>query len=103
MITVLFHVTVKAERDGDWRALLAELTQSTRAEDDGCVTYVVHRQLDQPLQYALYEQWRDEAALTAHLARLERLLGPPRAGGRLPAKFLDHFEETHAVRYEALG
>ncbi len=103
MITVLFHMTVKAERDDDWRELLSQLTQSTRAEDEGCLTYVYHRRLDKPREYVLYEQWRDEEALTAHLARLVRLLGPPPPGARLPARFLDHFEQTQAVRYEALG
>ncbi len=103
MITILFRMTVKAERDNEWRELASQLTWSTRSEDEGCVNYVYHRRLDNPREYVLYEQWRDEEALTAHLARLVRLLGPPPAGGRLPATFLDHFEQTQAVRYAALG
>lgn len=102
MITILFRMTVKAERDAEWRALAAQLTRSTRSEDAGCVNYVYHRQIDNPREYVLYEQWRDEEALTAHLARLVGQLGPPPAGGRLPARFLDHFEQTQAVRYETV-
>ena len=102
MITVLFHMTVKAERDSDWRELLSQLTETTRNEDAGCLNYTYHRRLDRPHEYVLYEQWTDEAALSAHLAHMVRLLGPPPAGGRLPARFLDYFEDTRAVRYEAL-
>jgi quinol monooxygenase YgiN len=46
MITILFRMTVKAERDAEWRALAAQLTRSTRSEDAGCVIYVYHRQID---------------------------------------------------------
>ena len=103
MITILFRMTVKAERDDEWRELAFHLTRSTRSEDEGCVNYVYHRRVDNPREYVLYEQWRDEEALTAHLVRLVQLLGPPPAGGRLPAAFLDNFEQTQAVRYETLG
>ena len=103
MITILFRMTVKAEQDAEWGELVSQLTRSTRSEDEGCVNYVYHRRLDNSREYVLYEQWRDEEALTALVARLVRLLGPPPAGERLPAKFLDHLEQMQAVRYEALG
>jgi hypothetical protein len=96
-------MTVKAERDNEWRELLPQLTQSTRAEDDGCLNYVYHRQSDNPREYLLYEQWEDEDALAKHLRRLVQLLGPPPAGAQLPARFLDHLDRTEAVRYEVLG
>jgi quinol monooxygenase YgiN len=103
MITILFYMTVKAERDSEWRELLPRLTQSTRAEDDGCLNYVYHRQLDNPREYLLYEQWEDEDALTRHLSRLVQVLGPPPPGEQLPARFLDHLERTSAIRYEVLA
>jgi quinol monooxygenase YgiN len=102
MITILFHMTVKEERDDAWRELVPQLTQSTRAEDAGCLNYTYHRQLDNPREYVLYEQWQDEDALTRHLARLAQVLGPPPPGGRLPARYLDHLERTQVVRYEVL-
>ena len=103
MITALFYMTVKSERDNEWCELLLQLGESTRTQDDGCLHYVFHRRLDNPREYVLYEQWRDGEALAAHLARLVRLLGSPPPGGRLPAKFLDLFEQTHGVLYEPLG
>ena len=103
MITILFYMTVKPERDNEWRTLLPQLTQSTRAEDDGCLSYVYHRQTDNPLEYLLYEQWEDEDALTRHMRRLVQVFGPPPPGERLPARFLDHLDRTSSVRYEVLG
>jgi quinol monooxygenase YgiN len=103
MITILFHMTVKAERDNEWRELLPELTQSTRTQDDGCINYVFHRQLDNPHQYVCYEQWEDQDALTKHQARLVQVYGPPPPGQRLPARLLDYFEQSQGIRYEVLG
>ncbi len=109
MITVLFYMTVKAEREEEWRELLGRLARSTHAEDEGCLTYVFHRRADNPREYVLYEQWRDAAALAAHMARLQRLLGPPSSEEpyppthhrrRLLAAFLAFFERTEAVRYD---
>ena len=101
MLTILFSMTVKAGREAAWPAMLAELHRTTHAEDDGCLAYAYYRRADNPREYVLFEQWRDAAALEAHLARLRRVYGPPPAeGGRLPATFLGFFERTEAVRYE---
>src|SRR5688572_23628079 len=102
MITVLFHMSVKPDRDSEWRELVSQLTRSTRNEDAGCLNYTFHRQVDSPYDYVLYEQWTDQDALSAHLARLIRELGPPPPGGRLPAAFVDYFDRTQVLRYEAL-
>lgn len=37
MITILFSVTIKAGREGEWRAMLSELHRSTLAVDAGCL------------------------------------------------------------------
>ena len=109
MITVLFHMRVKVDREYAWREALVELHRSTHAEDAGCLSYAFYRQADDPRAYVLHEQWRDADALDAHVARLQRVLGPPsdtepyppaHHRRRLPAAFLDFFERTEAVRYE---
>ncbi len=112
MITVLFTMTVKAGREDEWRKMLSQLHRSTYAEDDGCITYAFYRQTDDPREYVLHEQWRDADTLNAHVARLQRVLGPPPSDEayppthhrrRLPAAFLDLFERTEAVRYDAVS
>ncbi len=70
MITVLFYMTVKAGREEEFRELAKQLTISTHAEDEGCIAYTFHQQTDTPREFVLYEQWRDEVALSAHLNRL---------------------------------
>ena len=104
MMTFLFYMTIKAGREDEFRELAKELTASTRAEDAGCLAYTFHQQTDDPRQFVLYEQWQDETALTAHLTRLQVVLGPPPAGGgRLPAALLDFFETTRVIRYAVVA
>jgi quinol monooxygenase YgiN len=46
-------------------AALAALTGPSRAEP-GNLTYVVHRDLEDPHRFVIYESYVDEAAYTAH-------------------------------------
>ena len=111
MLTILFGVTVKAERETEFRAIAERLTTSTHAEDAGCIAYTFYRQTDNPLKVTLFEQWADQEALGAHMARLVSLLGPAdddeslplnHVRRRLPRAFMDLFEETTVTRYEPL-
>ena len=104
MITVLFSMTIKAGREDEFRELARYLSRSTHAEDDGCIAYTFYQQTDNPREFVLHEQWRDEVALTSHLNRLVAVLGPPPTpGGKLPAALLGFFEATRAVRYAVVA
>jgi quinol monooxygenase YgiN len=103
MITILFHVTVKDGKEQEFHDLAIRMTEVTRAEDEGCLTYVFHQRRDNPKEYVLYEQWRDQEALNAHIAHLQTLLGPPAPGGRLPAALLDLCEKTQPVFYNVVA
>ena len=112
MLTIFFYMEVKAGREAACAALIKEATASTRAEDSGCVHYAFYRRSDSPRELILFEQWRDAEALAAHIARLQKVYGPPdetephpptHHRRRLPKAFLAHFDKTEAVRYEALG
>lgn len=70
-ITFLFFMTAKAGREEECRELATRVTETTRAENEGCISYVFHQQNDNPREFVLYEQWRDQAAVDAHLARLQ--------------------------------
>ena len=111
MLTIFFHMTVKAGREAESTKVAAEVTASTRAEDEGCINYTFYRQNDDPRHLVLFEQWRDAAALNGHIARLQRVFGPPdeqephpptHHRRRLPKAFLALFEKTEAVRYDAI-
>jgi quinol monooxygenase YgiN len=104
MITILFYITIKPQKEREFHDLAINLTNITRTEDEGCLSYVFHRQQGvYPCQYVLYEQWRDQQALDAHVAHLQALLGPPLPGGRLPAALLDLCEKTQVVRYDVVA
>ena len=109
MITIFFHVRVKSGLQSEFDELASLMTLTTHAEDDGCMAYVFYRRTDDPSQVVLYEQWRDTEALSAHLQRLQRVLGlvdgsglypPTDARSRLPKRFADLLEDTDVVRYE---
>lgn len=91
MLTGLYYMTVKPERLEAFRPLITTLVQSTLAEDAGCITYVSHQQQDDPHEFVLYEQWRDQEAVQAHFARLERDIGI--------ATIRDFFVQTRTVLY----
>lgn len=101
-VTILFSITAKEGKEQEAADMMRRLTESTRAEDDGVITYVFLQQQNSPREYVLFEQWRDSAALNAHLARLRRVFGPPRDGGSIPAAILDLFETSRAVRYRVV-
>jgi quinol monooxygenase YgiN len=111
MITVLFYMTIKPGREAEASKVAAEATATTKAEDRGCINYAFLRRSDNPRELVLYEQWHDQDALNAHVARLQRVYGPPNDQEpyspahhrrRLPKAFLDLFDKTDAVRYEVL-
>lgn len=67
MVALIVHMTVKAGTEEDCKRLCRELAEETRKEP-GCLQYVVHQSTDNPLNFAFYEQYVDEAALKAHRA-----------------------------------
>ena len=111
MLTILFHMTIKSGLEEKCSAMFKDLTTSTRAEDKGCINYSFFRRTDNPRELVLFEQWQDAESLGAHLARLQKLFGPPDDDAllpathprrRLPRAFMDLFDRTEAIRYEAI-
>ena len=94
MLTILFDVTVKEGLEEEFAELAKEMMRSTRALDEGRVTFAWHRQVDDPRKFVLYEQWRDQASVDAHLARLLTEIGRER--------FFGYFEHTSAQRLEPI-
>jgi quinol monooxygenase YgiN len=113
MVTLIFSAVVKAERMEEWSEVLRWAQETTPMEDEGCISYVYYRPVwshrmvgppddphgPNPRAYVLFEQWRDQDALAAHLTRLERRFGPPPPGGGLPARILNLFEQAETTIY----
>ena len=60
-MTYVVRPGAEAEAEAHLRALE---THSNR--EPGCAGYVVHRSLEEPRRYFIYERYDDEAALDAH-------------------------------------
>ena len=112
MITVVFSMTVKPDKGDEFREMVERLTTTTRAEDRGCLAYVFYREAGSADEALLFEQWSDQDALNAHIARLQETFGPPDDDDaypithfrrRLPRAFLDLLEKADVKRYEPLG
>ena len=66
MVIVVARFRPRAERLDDFVALLREVQAASRA-DDGCLNYGYYAEVADPLHYVAVEEWRDMAALEAHL------------------------------------
>tara|TARA_B100000315_G_scaffold25378_1_gene21957 strand:+ start:433 stop:750 length:318 start_codon:yes stop_codon:yes gene_type:complete len=101
-INVLFRVKVKAGREDEFYKLAIEMARSTIAEDEGCKTFTYHQHAKDPGDFFLYEQWRDRAALQAHLDRLTEVYGPPEEGNFLPASLTDFWDDMQAEMFNVV-
>ncbi len=101
MITIFFSARARESKDKDFRKVAERIVKLSRA-DDGCLAYDVHQQKDDPRNFLLREQWRDQEALTAHVEHLVREFGPPPEGGQLPASILDLCESIDFKLYEPI-
>ena len=100
MITVLFYCTGKPGAEQPLRELLGEMQRVSR-DADGAVSYTFMQQADAPLEWALFEQWRDKEHLGAHVESMKRHFGEPPPGARLPAR-LHALVEKSSYRFYQL-
>lgn len=67
MKVLVVTLIARAGKEAETEALLREMVHQTRQEP-GNLTYTLHRSLDDPRRFLLYEVYRDDAALAAHQA-----------------------------------
>jgi quinol monooxygenase YgiN len=78
MILVVVKIRVRAEMIGEWRSLMEEFMDATRAEP-GNIGFDLSRGVEDPSVYVLIEAFRDGPAGAAHVgsehfkAAMERL------------------------------
>lgn len=63
-LNVIAHIKPHPEHLDAARRAILEIIEPTRAEP-GCITFRLNEDVEAGTLY-LYEEWRDEAALTAH-------------------------------------
>jgi quinol monooxygenase YgiN len=65
MVTLVVTYVIQAGREVEAEAHLRALAAASRAET-GCRAYEVHRSLEHPSTFLIYERYDDAAALEAH-------------------------------------
>jgi quinol monooxygenase YgiN len=101
MVTVLFYCTGKPGTESALKDLLAEMQQVSRNEDRA-LQYTFMQRKKAPLEWALFEQWRDREHLAAHAETMKRHFGDVPEGAHLPARLHELVEKSSAVFYDAL-
>jgi len=67
MLTFLARMKVKAEKEAEFVRLARELTREVRANEPETLAYEFFKLREEPLGYAVYEQFSSEEAEQAHL------------------------------------
>jgi len=102
VITVLFYCTGKPGAESQLKELLTKMQRVSR-DEDRAVTYTFMQEKDDPARWALFEQWRDQEHLGAHVASMKKHFGEPPAGARLPAQLHALVDRSDYTFYRALG
>ena len=66
MMTFLARMKVKADKEEEFKRLAAILTEKAHALEPGTLNYEFFKLRDEPLGYAVYEQFASEEAEEAH-------------------------------------
>ncbi len=66
MMTFLARMKVKADKEEEFKRLAAILTEKVHALEPETLNYQFFKLRDEPLSYAVYEQFASEAAEEAH-------------------------------------
>ena len=66
VLTVVARIRAAKDKGDALAALLSEQVGVVRSTEPGCLTYRVHRSVDDPLLFLFYEMFKDEAAFDVH-------------------------------------
>lgn len=78
MLTFLSRMKVKPEKEAEFIELVHKLTAEVRANEPDTLQYQFYKLRDEPLGYAVYESFTDEAAEEVHLSTDHfKQYGPP--------------------------
>lgn len=65
MITIVAKFKVEKENDSSFLTIIKELITESNAEE-GCIEYLLHKDVNDALSYCLVEKWKDQAAVDFH-------------------------------------
>ncbi|MDR3278056.1 MAG: antibiotic biosynthesis monooxygenase [Oscillospiraceae bacterium] len=67
MIKIVANNYIRADALDEYLALNREIVEKTNANDKGCISYALHQDVNDPLHFAMLEEWEDQASIDAHM------------------------------------
>lgn len=65
MISIVAKFVVNQGAEEQFLDLVAQLSTASNAED-GCIEYILHKDVSKPDTYCIIEKWKDQAAIDIH-------------------------------------
>jgi len=65
MISIVAKFKVNTGEEEKFLNLVNNLGEASRAEE-GCIEYILHKDVEKPLTYCILEKWKNQAAIDAH-------------------------------------
>ena len=66
-LTIVANIKAKADKIELVKEELLKLVALTRAEDEGCITYNLHQDNENPAHFLVYENWESNELLQKHI------------------------------------
>jgi len=65
MISIVAKFIVKNGKEQKFVEMVNDLGIASQAEE-GCIEYILHKDVNKPLAYCIIEKWKDQAAIDFH-------------------------------------
>ena len=65
-LTIIANLITKTDKIDQVKAEFQKLLEITRAQDEGCITYDLHQDNEDPTKFLVFEIWASEALLQKH-------------------------------------
>jgi quinol monooxygenase YgiN len=65
MISIVAKFEVSTGNEQKFLELVKELAVASQAEE-GCIEYILHKDVQKPLTYCIIEKWKDQKAIDSH-------------------------------------
>ena len=65
-ITIVANITAKTGKIDLMKSELLKLVESTRTQDEGCISYDLHQDNENPAEFMVFEIWASEDLLQKH-------------------------------------
>ncbi|MDR0839321.1 MAG: antibiotic biosynthesis monooxygenase [Oscillospiraceae bacterium] len=66
-IKVVANDYIAADKVETYLALAKQIVAKTNANDKGCISYQLYSDINDPVHFAMIEEWEDQESLDAHM------------------------------------